>query len=129
VSPAAAELGIVLLDHGSRLAEANAQLDQLVSLVSAERPDALVRGAHLELCKPSLGEAIDACVAAGAKRVIVHPFFLSPGRHAREDIPRLLAEARERHPAVPLDATEPLGLEDGVVAAVLRRIEQAKTTG
>ena len=119
-------LAIVLIDHGSRRAEANAQLDELARAVGARFPDARVRVAHLEIAEPPLGEVIDACIAEGAEQVLVHPFFLSPGRHTREDVPRLVDEARARHPGVAIEATGILGLEAGVVDAVVRRIEAAR---
>ena len=35
-------------------------------------------------------------VAAGAREIVVHPDFLGPGRHSREDIPRMAMEAAAR---------------------------------
>ncbi|MCA9509637.1 MAG: ferredoxin, partial [Myxococcales bacterium] len=64
---------IVLIDHGSRRAEANAQLEALAREVRARRPDAHVATAHLEVVPPDLAHAVAACVAAGATRVVVHP--------------------------------------------------------
>ena len=51
----------------------------------------------MELAEPSLAQAYEACVAQGAKSVVCHPFFLSPGRHATEDIPLMLAEAASKY--------------------------------
>ena len=117
-----AVLGIVLLDHGSRRAESNAQLDELAARVAARRPDAVVRAAHMELAEPSLARAIDACALAGATRIVIHPYFLAPGRHTREDIPRLVSEAAAGHPEVEIATSEPLGLHDKLVDVVLERI-------
>jgi len=37
---------------------------------------------HLqELAEPSIRDAFQSCVEQGAHRIIVSPFFLSPGRH------------------------------------------------
>jgi len=37
---------------------------------------------HLqELAEPSIRDAFQSCVQQGANRIIVSPFFLSPGRH------------------------------------------------
>lgn len=54
---------------------------------------AIVEPAHMELAEPSILEAFNRCVAQGANYIICHPFFLSPGRHVAEDVPRLVAEA------------------------------------
>jgi len=34
-----------------------------------------------ELAEPSIRDAFQSCVQQGANRIIVSPFFLSPGRH------------------------------------------------
>ena len=34
-----------------------------------------------ELAEPSIRDAFQSCVEQGAHRIIVSPFFLSPGRH------------------------------------------------
>lgn len=113
---------LVLVDHGSRRDEANAQLDRLAERLAGRLPGWLVRVAHLELTPPTLGDAIDDCVAAGAREIVIHPFFLAPGRHASEDVPRLAAEALVRHPDVRLRTTEILGLHESVIDAVLGRV-------
>ncbi len=115
-------LGIVLVDHGSRSADANHQLDRLAERIAAHHPDAIVKAGHMELAEPDFAGALDACVAAGAREIRVHPFFVAPGRHVREDNPRLVAEATVRPPDVPIRITEPLGLHDAVIEAVLARL-------
>ncbi len=116
--------GIVLIDHGSREPAANAQLDTLAEQVAARLPDCAVRAAHMELAAPSLDEAVDTLVAEGATEITLHPFFVAPGRHVREDIPRLAADARARHPTVPIHITAPLGLHPAILEAVLSRLSQ-----
>lgn len=116
---------IILIDHGSRRPEANARLDQLAARLLERRPDWSVRCAHLEMAPPGVPEAIDDCVRDGARDIVLHPFFLLPGRHTREDLPRLAREARARHPHVTIQITETLGLDDRLVGIVLDRIESA----
>lgn len=116
---------ILLVDHGSRRAEANAVLDRVAERLRRRRPEWIVHTAHMELASPTLAEAFDACVAEGAAEVVVHPYFLAPGRHSTNDIPRLVDEASRRHPDVRVRISEPLGVHDRVVDAVLDRIERA----
>jgi sirohydrochlorin ferrochelatase len=116
---------VVLVDHGSREAEANAVLEAVAECVRERLPGRLVRVAHLELAPPALAEAIDACVREGAREVVVQPFFLAPGRHGGGDIPRLAREAAARHPGVTVRVTAPLGAHPGVVEAVLGRLAEA----
>jgi len=117
---------IVLVDHGSRVAEANAQLDQVAERLRERVPERFVAVAHMELAEPSLDHALDACAAAGAEEVVVHPYFLGPGRHSREDIPRLAAAAAARHPALRVLVSEPLGVHPGLVDAVLERVSESE---
>jgi len=92
---------IVIVDHGSRNAGANAVVEDLARQVQHRAgARASVHFAHMELGEPSLPAAIEACVAAGAQVVVVQPLFLAPGKHAARDIPELVADARRRHPEV-----------------------------
>ena len=107
---APASVGIIIVDHGSKVAAANERLERLCeAYVKTRAPKHwVVRPAHMELASPSIGEAFDALVAAGCATIVCHPFFLSQGRHVREDVPALLDEAASRH-NVPYSLTPPLG--------------------
>lgn len=50
------------------------------------------------------------CVEAGASRVVVAPYFLSRGRHIQDDIPALVAAAREQYPGVTCSIADPIGV-------------------
>lgn len=119
----------MLVDHGSRRAEANAILERMAALLQHALPDDVVRYAHMELAPPSLAEAVDACAAAGAGEVVVHPYFLGPGRHTSRDIPRLLAAAARRHPGLRTRLTEPLGVDRRIVEVILDRLRAARGSG
>ena len=113
---------ILLVDHGSRRSEANAVVGEVADLVRAELGEgAIVEPAHMELAAPSIAEAFDACVGAGAAEVVVVPYFLAPGRHARDDVPRLVGEAAAKHPEVRWRVAEVLGADPLMARLVLRR--------
>ncbi len=114
---------ILLVDHGSRQPEANALLDEVAERVRRRVPDRVVRVAHMELAPPSIAESLDACVAAGADDIVVHPYFLGPGSHTSRDIPRLVAEAARRHPGIRVAISAPLGVHEGLVDVILERVE------
>ena len=119
------EPALVLVDHGSRAEEANQLIGAVAEAVRERMPGRTVLGAHMELAEPSLDAAIDNCVASGARRIVVHPYFLAPGRHSRDDIPRMVEEAARRHPGVSIRVSPPLGLHPGLIDAVLDRVEEA----
>jgi sirohydrochlorin ferrochelatase len=112
---------ILLVDHGSRREEANAQLEALAERVRARQSD-FVAVAHLELAEPTIAQGIDACVAAGARTIVVFPWFLAPGNHTRRDIPHLVHEAAARHPDLQVHIQDPLGLDDRLVDLLLSRL-------
>lgn len=96
----------LLVDHGSRLEEANAIVQDVARELAAQL-DAVVAFAHQETAAPSIEEALDALVTAGARELIVIPFFLAPGRHATSDVPRLAREAAARHHGLTVHVTAP----------------------
>ena len=71
--------------------------------ISARQPDARVRCAYLEICEPSLLDAASELIAAGARQLRVFPLFLGVGKHAREDLPLLIAQVRAAHPDVRIE--------------------------
>ena len=116
---------VLLVDHGSRLAEANAIVERIAERVRLRLPGHLVAIAHMEQGAPSVEEAFELLVGQGATDVVVHPYFLAPGRHSSRDIPALAERAASRHPGLRVRVGEPLGVHDGVVEAVLARIREA----
>ena len=106
------ELGVMVVDHGSRRAASNEALLDVVKLFKETTPYRLVEPAHMELAEPSIAQAYALLVERGAKFVAVHPYFLSPGRHWAEDIPSLAAEAAKSHPGIGHIVTSPLGIHE-----------------
>ncbi len=117
-----ATTGIVVVDHGSRRAESNALLHEVVELFRRQQGWPIVEPAHMELAEPSVATAFDRCVAQGAKHVVVLPYFLGPGRHWDVDIPRLAAEAAARHPGIAYCVAAPLGLHPAMTQIMQDRL-------
>ncbi|CAD6269677.1 unnamed protein product [Miscanthus lutarioriparius] len=76
-----------------------------------------------ELAEPTIKDAFGKCVQQGASRVVVSPYFLSPGRHWKQDIPALAAEASKEHSNIPYIVTAPLGLHELMVDIMNDRIK------
>uniref|UniRef100_A0A0D3BME6 Uncharacterized protein n=1 Tax=Brassica oleracea var. oleracea TaxID=109376 RepID=A0A0D3BME6_BRAOL len=96
--------GIIIVDHGSRRRESNLMLGE-------------------ELAEPSIKSAFSLCVQQGAKRVVVSPFFLFPGRHWHQDIPALTADAAKEFSDISYLITAPLGLHNLLIDVVNDRIQ------
>lgn len=116
---------ILLIGHGSPKKEAN-NVEIIGKLLhQAVHPlctGNCVKVAYLQFVEPSLMSAIQECVNDGAKKLIIHPFFLSSGMHATKDIPEIIDEARNRYPEVDFYYSEPLGVHQKFVEIVLDRI-------
>lgn len=116
--------GIIIVDHGSRRAESNDLLLEVVSAFRHQHVCPIVEPAHMELAEPSIASAFDTCVSLGAKTVVIFPYFLLPGRHWDEDIPRLAGEAARRHAGVQFLVTAPLGVHPLMPQIMADRIER-----
>jgi len=119
-------LAIIIVDHGSRRAEANDALAEIARRFAERSGHAIVEPAHMELASPTLDEAFERAVARGATEIVVHPYFLAPGRHWNEDIPALCARAAAGHPSVKWTVTEPLGISDKILDVIAERVESAR---
>lgn len=76
----------------------------------------------MELAEPSIESAFAKLVEAGAKYVVVHPYFLLPGRHWAQDIPSLAAAAAAKHDGIPHLVTAPLGIHEAMSTIMNDRI-------
>lgn len=113
--------GIVLFAHGSRDPLWRLPIEAVREQIAARRPDRPVRCAYLELCTPDLPQAVADLLAHGVDHVTVVPMFLGTGRHARDDLPLLVAALHERHPGVRFTVQSPIG-EDPRMTALMAAI-------
>lgn len=116
-------MGVILVDHGSRREESNELLLEVVRQFVAASGLPIVEPAHMELAEPSIATAFARCAERGARTIVVFPYFLLPGRHWYEDIPRLAEEAARKHPGVRYLVTAPLGLDPLMNDIICQRIE------
>ncbi|HTV47000.1 MAG TPA: CbiX/SirB N-terminal domain-containing protein [Phycisphaerae bacterium] len=121
-------IGVILVDHGSKFPAANDMLNDVVELFRRISSYAVVEPAHMELAQPDIAAAFAACVRQGATHVVVHPYFLSPGRHSTTDIPRLVQQAAAAHPGISFQVTQPLGLDQKIADVILQRVNEGLQT-
>ena len=121
------QLGVLIVGHGSRREEANEDVREAARLIAKRGTFACVEPAFLEILSPTIDDAFARLVRRGADHVIIHPYFLSPGRHTRGDIPLDVAAAALRHPGVTYRITEPLAAHPLVIDASIERIRETKS--
>ena len=56
----------------------------------------------MECNEPTIPDAVDACAASGAERVVAVPYFLHTGTHVADDLPTLLDRSAGAPPARPI---------------------------
>ncbi len=119
---------LLLLAHGSPRASANAALERLAEDLRTSGPYPIVVVGYLECNSPSIPEAIDLCVAAGAREVRVVPWFLHIGTHVAQDLPEYLEDGRRRHPAITFLLSDYVGLAGRVGDMLANRARAIQTS-
>lgn len=120
---------ILLIAHGSREADANADLHHLVEALRHRGSYAIVEACFLELAAPDIDAGAARCIAGGAGRVVLLPYFLSAGVHVRRDLTEARTRLSERFPHVEFRLAEPLGRHPLLVDVVTDRAREAEQNG
>lgn len=115
------KLGILLIDHGSKRKASNEHLHSMAQSYQTRWDTAavtttnyseassvgdikitstskvIIRAAHMEIATPSIETQLRQLVIQDkVTHAVCVPYFLSPGKHATIDVPKLINEARDR---------------------------------
>ena len=115
---------VLLIAHGSRHAPANDDLRRMAEHLAGAATRPIVEPAFLELAEPDIGAAGDRCVARGATRVLMIPYFLAAGVHLLRDLTAARDALMARHAGVEFRLGPPLGPDPLLEQLVSRRIDQ-----
>ena len=109
------KIGVLLIDHGSKRDASNQHIMNVAQLyenritskqqvgfglsaaasATTTSTTTIVRAAHMEIAPPSILTQLRSLIIDDkATKIICVPYFLSPGKHATEDIPQLISEAK-----------------------------------
>ena len=100
---------VLLIAHGSRSPADNDDLHRLAGRLADRGGYPVVVASFLELAEPDIPTAGGQCVARGARRVLMVPYFLSAGVHITRDLAAARDELARRHPGVEFRLGPPLG--------------------
>jgi len=120
---------VVLFGHGARDPAWAQPMERVRDTLRALAPELGVELAFLEFLAPTLDEAIDVLVARGARRIVIVPMFIARGGHLKNDLPKLVAAACERHPGCEIVQTLAVGEAEPVVAAMASYARQCAIEG
>jgi sirohydrochlorin ferrochelatase len=107
--------GIIVFAHGSRIEPANEAVRSVAADLARTGDLPIVEAAFLELGRPSLEEAADLLVARGVGRILILPYFLTPGLHLERDLPALVDRISKKNNTVMIQVAASLDGHPGLV--------------
>lgn len=116
---------ILMMAHGSRIAEANNAAHQVAKMVQELTGFEIIEVSFRELHEPNIQSGIDTCVAKGAERILLMPYFLFMGAHVQHDLPEEIAEAKKRYPDLVMEMGGHLGAHPKLAEIESERIGEA----
>jgi len=113
--------GIIVFAHGSRIEAANQAVRSAAADLARAGDCPIVEAAFLELGRPSLEEAADLLVARDVDRLVVIPYFLTPGTHLERDLPAIVARISNKYNNIQILVTASLDGHPGLVQILADR--------
>ena len=117
--------GVVVFAHGSRVEPANEAVRAVARELARAGGFERVETAFLELGEPDLPAAVASLAAAGVSRVVVIPYFVTPGLHLERDLPRIVAGISRTYKDLDLQVTPPLDGHPAMTQILLDRAREA----
>jgi len=115
---------VLIMAHGSRIAEANDAAREIARMVQGMTAIEIIEVAFRELHEPNIQEGIDNCVARGADKILLIPYFLFMGAHVQHDLPEEIEAAQKRHPGLEMVMGSHLGAHRKLAEIVSERISE-----
>ncbi|WP_030347044.1 sirohydrochlorin chelatase [Streptomyces sp. NRRL S-1022] len=119
-----AETTVLLVGRGSTDPDANAEVFKAARLLWEGRGYAGVETAFVSLAAPDVPSGLDRCVALGAKRVVVLPYFLFTGI-LPDRVRRQTEDWAAAHGDVDVRSADVIGPEPELLDLVMERYEEA----
>ena len=112
---------LILLSHGSRRPESNAEMESLASRIRALPGNAFshVTCAFQQFAEPAFQQTIEDLIDQGVKNIVVMPLFLASGSHVSVDVPEMIEFARAKHSDVNIAVTPHLGQQKDLARFLL----------
>lgn len=123
---ASGKTAVILLGHGSRAAGAADDMDRVVARLKDELDYDIVEICHMSGLGEHFPEVVDRCIARGAMKVLIIPYFLHFGIHLREDVPAMMRKKAREYPHVRMTLGKHLGFDSALVDLVKRRIAESE---
>lgn len=112
---------ILLIAHGSRRPEANADLVKVAHALKGRLPGQIVEIAYLELAEPDIPTGLRCCRQQGADSIRMLPYFLSAGAHVTDDLEDFRQTFQQENPQIDCRLCPPLGLHPLLIEVLIDR--------
>ena len=116
---------LLMMAHGSRIAEANDAAREVAAMVQEMTGFEIVEVSFREMHDPNIQQGIDTCVAKGAERILLMPYFLFLGAHVLHDLPEEIAAAKKRYPGLIMEMGGHLGAHRKLAEIEVERIGES----
>ncbi len=115
---------LVMIAHGSRRKEANAEFIALVEKIKTTEGSKydFVEPCFLEISSPSLSEVVKYVIGNGVTRISVFPYFLNSGNHVLRDIPEIVDRLTQHYPDCTITLLPYFGTIEKIVELISRHI-------
>ena len=117
--------GIIVFAHGSRIETANQAVRSAAADLARAGEYPNVEAAFLELGRPSLEEAANLLAARSVERIVIIPYFLTPGLHLERDLPAIVERISNKYNKIRVIVTASLDGHPGVVRILTDRARTA----
>ena len=115
---------VMILGHGSRREEANAEFWQLLELVRQAHTQWRVELGFVEFAHPSFEECLEKMYLDGVREVVVVPMFLTVGNHLHQGLPKRLGVFKEKYP-MEVRMAGHIGADPILVGLIEKRVGEA----
>jgi sirohydrochlorin cobaltochelatase len=116
---------VILFAHGSLLGGAGEALQAHAERLRARGVAPCVEVGYLNYSEPPFADAVAKCVAAGADRILVTPYFLVPGKFVKVDLPQAVAAVRADYPQVQFVIAEAIGFDEALADVLIASARKA----
>ena len=110
---------LILFSHGSLLCGAGEALDAHAERLRASGEWPLVTVGYMNYSEPTFADAVALCMASGATRIVVLPFFLVPGYFVSKTLPDQLAAVQADYPNLEFVVADAIGYDAGLADALI----------
>jgi sirohydrochlorin ferrochelatase len=118
---------IVLFSHGSVLCGSERNLLELAERMRQRGDASIVEAGFLNYSEPRFAEAVARCVADGATRILIAPYFLIPGKFVVDDLPAAIAEVAALYPNLEFVTADVIGFHPLIEEAIHASAAGAKS--